>query len=102
MKKWLIILPFLLASITTFAMPNPASVYCVRHGGRLEMMNVASGVLGVCVFHDKSYCEEWSYVRGTCKSSEYYLPEKRRGTKYCFTELHNKNLIIYLCKLKYR
>lgn len=98
MKKWLIMFPFLLVSAAAFSMPNPASVYCVDHGGRLELMNEPSGVIGVCVFRDKSYCEEWSYARKTCKPSQFYLPEKRRGTKYCFTQLPNKNLIIYLCK----
>jgi hypothetical protein len=97
MKNWLILFSLLLVS-SAYALPNPASVYCIHHGGKLEMMNEPSGVIGVCVFHDKSYCEEWSYTRGICKASEYYLPEKRLGTKYCLTELPNKNLIIYLCK----
>ena len=98
MKKWLAIFPLILVSVTAFSIPNPASVYCLHHGGRLEMMNEPDGVVGVCVFHDKSYCEEWSYIRGICKTSHFYLPEKRWGTKYCFTQLSNKNLIIYLCK----
>lgn len=98
MKKWLAIFPMLLVSITAFSIPNPASVYCIHHGGRLEMMNEPAGVTGVCVFRDKSYCEEWSYIRGICKPSQFYLPEKRWGTKYCLTQLSNKNLIIYLCK----
>jgi Domain of unknown function (DUF333) len=97
MKRYSILFFFLLVS-PTYAMPNPASVYCSHHGGRLEMMNELSNVTGVCVFHDKSYCEEWSYIRGVCKSKQFYLPKKRIGTKYCLTRLPNKNLIIYLCK----
>jgi hypothetical protein len=100
MKKWLAFL-FLSASAVSgmaFSMPNPASVYCEHHGGRLEMINESSGVTGVCVFSDKSYCEEWSYIRGVCKPSRFYLPEKKKGIKYCFTQLPNKNLVIYLCK----
>ena len=98
MKKWLAIFPLILVSVTAFSIPNPASVYCLHHGGRLEMMNEPAGVVSVCVFHDKSYCEEWSYTRGICKPSHFYLPKKRWGTKYCLTQLPNKNLIIYLCK----
>lgn len=98
MKKWFIIFLFLLISAPAFSMPNPASVYCARHGGRLEMITESSGVTGICVFHDRSYCEEWSYIKGFCKPSQTYLPEKKRGTKYCLKQLPNKNLIIYLCK----
>lgn len=98
MKKWLIVFPFLLLSTTAFSIPNTASVYCTHHGGQLELMNEPSGVIGVCIFHDKSYCEEWSYARKICKPSQFYLPEKRMGTKYCLIQLPNKNLIIYLCK----
>lgn len=101
MKKRLItlfIFPLFLISITAFSMPNPASVYCTHHGGRLELTKALSGILGICVFRDKSYCEEWSYAKEICKPGQFYLPEKRAGTHYCFTELPNKNLIIYLCK----
>lgn len=97
MKKWLLI-PLLLVSISAFSMPNPASVYCVHHGGWSELINEPSGVTGICVFRDKSYCEEWSYIKGICKPSQFYLPGKRMGTKYCLTQLPNRNLIIYLCK----
>jgi hypothetical protein len=98
MKKWLVIFPLLFVSVSAVSIPNPASVYCAHHGGRLEMMNESAGVIGVCVFHDQSYCEEWSYIRGICKPSQFYLPEKKMGTTYCLTKLPNNNLVIYLCK----
>ncbi|TLY48543.1 MAG: DUF333 domain-containing protein [Gammaproteobacteria bacterium] len=100
MKKRLIFLFLSVSAIVSgkvFSMPNPASVYCVHHGGHLEMIN-ESGVTGVCIFPDKSYCEEWSYIKGVCKPSRFYLPEKKKGIKYCLTQLPNKNLVIYLCK----
>jgi putative hemolysin len=101
MKKWLLFLFISVSAIvsaTAFSMPNPASVYCVHHGGRLEMINGLSGVTGVCIFPDKSYCEEWSYLRGICKPNHFYLPEKIKGANYCLTQLPNKNLVIYLYK----
>ncbi|MGE5375106.1 MAG: DUF333 domain-containing protein [Bacteroidota bacterium] len=52
-------------------MPNPASVYCEKNGGRLEMIQDASGgTAGVCVFPDGSECDEWAYYRGECKPGE--------------------------------
>jgi hypothetical protein len=48
-------------------MPNPASVYCVQHGNKLEIHTVADGSQsGVCVFPDGSTCDEWAYFRGEC------------------------------------
>lgn len=101
MKKRLIFLFLSVSAIVSgkaFSMPNPASVYCVHHGGYLEMINESSGVTGICIFPNKSYCEEWSYFKGVCKPSRFYLPEKKKGIKYCLTQLPNKNLVIYLCK----
>jgi putative hemolysin len=49
-------------------MPNPASVYCEEHGGKVELRRDASGgVAGICVFADGSECDEWAYFRGECK-----------------------------------
>ena len=49
-------------------MPNPASAYCERHAGQLDIRTVASGgQYGVCVFPDHSECPEWDYYRGECQ-----------------------------------
>jgi putative hemolysin len=49
-------------------MPNPASVYCEEHGGKVDLRQDASGgVAGVCVFADGSECDEWAYFRGECE-----------------------------------
>jgi putative hemolysin len=48
-------------------LPNPASVYCEEHGGRLEIRSAADGgQYGVCLFPDGSECEEWAFYRGEC------------------------------------
>jgi putative hemolysin len=48
-------------------MPNPASVYCVENGNKLEIQTAADGSQsGVCVFPDGSTCDEWAYFRGEC------------------------------------
>ena len=49
------------------AMPNPASVYCLQNGNKLEIQTASDGSQpGVCVFPDGSTCEEWAYFRGEC------------------------------------
>ena len=48
-------------------MPNPASVYCMRNGNKLEIHTAADGSQnGVCVFPDGRTCDEWAYFRGEC------------------------------------
>jgi putative hemolysin len=48
-------------------MPNPASVYCVQNGNKLEIQTAADGSQsGVCVLPDGSTCDEWAYYRGEC------------------------------------
>jgi putative hemolysin len=49
-------------------MANPASVYCMQQGGKLEIRSDArGGQTGYCIFADGSECEEWAYLRGGCK-----------------------------------
>ncbi len=48
-------------------LPNPASVYCEQQGNKLEIRTAADGSQsGVCVFPDRSECDEWAYYRGEC------------------------------------
>ena len=53
---------------------NPASVNCEQKGGKLELRTAADGgTFGVCVFQDKSECEEWAYFRNECKPGDSLL-----------------------------
>jgi len=52
------------ANSTTIA--NPASVYCVNHGGKLDIRTTSSGQTGVCVFSNGYECDEWNYFKGEC------------------------------------
>ncbi len=50
---------------------NPASVHCVQNGGQVQFRQDAQGgTLGICVFPDKSECEEWAFYRGECKPGD--------------------------------
>ncbi len=52
-------------------MPNPASVFCEEHGGKVDLRtDAAGGVAGVCVFPDGSECDEWVYFRGECSPGQ--------------------------------
>ena len=52
-------------------LPNPASVHCEEHGGRVEIRKAADGSeYGVCVFTDGSECDEWAYFRDECQPGQ--------------------------------
>ena len=55
----------------TDQVPNPASVFCVDNGGKLELRQDASGgTAGICVFPDGSECDEWAFFRKECKPGD--------------------------------
>jgi putative hemolysin len=60
-------------------MPNPASVYCVEHGGKLRIEETPAGQVGYCDFPDGSSCEEWAFMRGDCRPQP---PPGRGGTEH--------------------
>jgi len=52
-------------------MANPASVFCEQNGGKLELrQDDSGGVAGMCVFSDKSECDEWAYFHEQCKPGD--------------------------------
>ncbi|TDR89868.1 putative hemolysin [Enterovirga rhinocerotis] len=46
-------------------MANPASVHCVKLGGRLEIRNGPGGQTGYCHLPDGRVVEEWKLFRET-------------------------------------
>lgn len=50
---------------------SPASGYCEKSGGRLEIKEASGGgKYGMCFFDDGSACEEWALFRKECKKGE--------------------------------
>jgi putative hemolysin len=48
-------------------MANPASIYCLEKGGKLDInKRNDGGEYGVCIFEDNRQCEEWALFRGEC------------------------------------
>ncbi len=44
-------------------MPNPASAYCEKQGGSLEIQQTADGAIGMCTLPDGTQVEEWDLYR---------------------------------------
>lgn len=54
-------------NIPQASVPNPASVFCVQKGNKVEIRTAADGSQsGICVFPDGKTCDEWAYFRGEC------------------------------------
>lgn len=52
---------------------NPASEYCVKQGGRLELRNEQNGQVGYCHLPDGKVIEEWVFMRSEqseCQAEE--------------------------------
>jgi len=55
------------------ALTDPASLYCIEKGGRLEIRSSGnSSHIGVCILDDGTLCEQWSFYRGECQSDQTY------------------------------
>jgi putative hemolysin len=48
------------------SMGNPATEYCINHGGTVKNVQTAEGVAGVCILKNGTECDEWKYFRGEC------------------------------------
>lgn len=59
------------AEASPAGLANPASVHCQEQGGRLELVTIPDGQVGVCVFADSSLCEEWAYFRDGCRPGQF-------------------------------
>ncbi len=62
------------ATTPSVAISNPASKYCVDQGFKSEIRTATDGSqYGVCMFPDRSECEEWAYFQGECKAGQYFV-----------------------------
>ncbi|MCX6745663.1 MAG: DUF333 domain-containing protein [Candidatus Parcubacteria bacterium] len=59
---------------------NPAAVKCIQDGGVSEPYKTAGGEAALCVFKDKSICEEWAYFRGECQVGKCFKECDQVGT----------------------
>lgn len=53
----------MLALMIQLAIANPASVYCVQQGGRVEIVDTKKGQIGICILPDGRRIEEWKLFR---------------------------------------
>lgn len=56
----------------TEILANPASVNCQEKGGKVELIQRIDGsIYGVCLFPDKTECEEWKFLKEECNQGEF-------------------------------
>ena len=60
---------------TVPGLPNPAAVFCTGKGYKYEIRTNPDGSeYGVCIFPDKTSCEEWAFYQGTCNETTGKAP----------------------------
>jgi len=62
-------------------MANPAAVYCDQLGYEYRMVDSPEGQRGVCILPDRSQCDEWGFLQGTCGQSYSYCARQGYGSK---------------------
>ncbi len=66
---------------------NPASEFCVKKGGNLEIKTDGNGSqFGVCHLPDGTTCEEWAFFRGECAQNnekKNTLKDKETSASSC-------------------
>lgn len=72
MKPIVLILPLAVmacapkpANQPAIGMANPASVHCVKAGGRVEIRKETAGEVGYCHLPDGRVIEEWKFFRAS-------------------------------------
>jgi putative hemolysin len=55
---------------TKAGLANPAAVKCIEDGGSLERYFTKGGEAGLCIFADKSVCNQWAYFREECSPGQ--------------------------------
>lgn len=55
---------FVLGQQRRAGMPNPASAYCERWGGRVDVVQGPNGQAGYCDLSNDAVIEEWALYRG--------------------------------------
>jgi putative hemolysin len=69
MKKTILVLAAL-AATSAFAVPNPASVFCLEQAhGKLQILSTQAGQAGFCLL-DRAMIEEWTLFRGVDSRSQ--------------------------------
>jgi putative hemolysin len=67
MQRAFIVLFLLTAALldVAWALPNPASAFCIKSGGKLEIRKGLGGEYGMCRFPASREIEEWAYYRAS-------------------------------------
>ena len=65
----------LMGIVSSEAIANPASTYCVKQGGRLLTIKTPYGEAGYCLLPNQQVCEEWAFLNHKCPKSRVNNPQ---------------------------
>ena len=65
----------LMGIVSSEAIANPASAYCLKQGGRLLTIKTPYGEAGYCLLSNKQVCEEWAFLSHKCPKPRAHFPQ---------------------------
>ncbi len=72
MNKLILIAVFLILINLSFALPNPAAVYCTQMGYTYNIIKTPKGETGQCTLPDNEKCGGWDFLSGKCGANYSY------------------------------
>lgn len=84
MKKIFFITILFISHNTSFALANPASVYCAKAGGKTTIETLPSqDQIGICKFAEHQECEEWALFRKECPIGGVNTQNLSQEERFC-------------------
>ncbi len=84
MKKILLVTIVLIYHIKSFALANPASVYCAKVGGKTIIDTLPSqDQIGICKFAEHQECEEWALFKKVCPVGGVNTQNLNQAERFC-------------------
>jgi len=84
-KFWLglvVIILLIFFTNLSFALPNPAAVYCEKLGYEYQIIDTEKGQEGLCVISNNLKLNAWDFFKGKVGKEYSYCAKKGYGTKY--------------------
>lgn len=90
----IVLLNIVLLNPAVIGMPNPSSVYCSECGGVDKLVTDPSGgEVGICVFPNGSFCEEWGLYSHNCSAGMTPAPINYSATLNHFSKFYDLDFI---------
>jgi len=72
----ILLVPVVFAEDDNVGMGNPSAIYCNDLGYEYKNVETSNGDYGICIMPDKTRCDSWEFLEGTCGGKYRYCETK--------------------------